>query len=33
MGRGSWVVGGGSCLFEDNKRYILAPTVLGPNLS
>ena len=27
-------VGRGSCLFEDKKkRYILAPSVLGPNLS
>ena len=30
---GSWVVGSGSCLFEDKKRYTLAPSVLGPNLS
>ena len=30
---GGWVVGGGSCLFEDKKRYILAPSVLGANLS
>ena len=28
---GSWV--SGSCLFEDKKRYILAPSVLCPNLS
>ena len=26
-------VGRGSCLFEDKKGYILAPSVLGPNLS
>ena len=25
-------VGGGTCLFEDKKRHILAPSVLGPNL-
>ena len=25
-----WV--GGSCLFEDKKGFILAPSVLGPNL-
>ena len=30
---GSWVVGHGSCLFEDKKRYILALSVLGANLS
>ena len=36
---GSWMVGGGSsvvdrgsCLFEDKKRYILAPSVFGQNL-
>ena len=29
---GGWV-GRGSCLFEDKKRYILAPSMLGPNLS
>ena len=34
---GSWVgglqiVGSGSCLFEDKKKDILAPSVLGPNL-
>ena len=28
---GGWVVGGGSCLFEDKKRYLLAPSVLGRN--
>ena len=28
---GPWVVGGGLGLFEDKKkRYILAPSVLGP---
>ena len=34
VGRGWWVVGRGSCLFEAKikKRYILAPSVLGPNL-
>ena len=30
--RGSPVVGRGSCLFEDKKRYILVPSVLGQNL-
>ena len=30
---GGLVMGRGSCLFEDEKkRYILAPSVLGPNL-
>ena len=29
---GGWVVGSGSCSFEDKKRYMLAPSVLGPNL-
>ena len=29
---GGWVVGSGSCLFEDRKKDILAPSVLGPNL-
>ena len=29
---GGWVVGSGSCLFEDKKKDILAPSVLGPNL-
>ena len=28
----SWVVGHGSCLLEDLKKSILAPSVLGPNL-
>ena len=32
VGRGPWVVDRGSCLFEDKKRYILAPSVLGQNL-
>ena len=34
VSRGSWVVGRGSYLFEVEKRYkyILAPSVLGPNL-
>ena len=35
VGRGRVVRGWvfrGSCLFEDKKRYILAPSVLGPNL-
>ena len=26
-------MGGGQCLFEDKKRYILAPSVLSPNRS
>ena len=34
---GGWIVGGrvvgsGSCSFEDKKWYMLAPSVLGPNL-
>ena len=33
MGRGLWVVDSGSCLFEDKKkRYVLAPSLPGPNL-
>ena len=31
VGRGWWVVGRGSCLLEDKKKSILAPSVLGPN--
>ena len=30
---GRWVEGRGSCFFEDEKRYILAPSLFGPNLS
>ena len=33
VGRESWVVDRGSCLFEEKKIiYILAPSVLGTNL-